>query len=45
MAAEIARRLLAGDGRPGAYTPAALFGATLAESCGGEYLPAQPGRR
>jgi hypothetical protein len=43
--AEIARRLLAGDGRPGAYTPAALFGVTLAESCGGEYLPAQPGQR
>jgi short subunit dehydrogenase-like uncharacterized protein len=43
--AEIARRLLDGDGRPGAYTPAALFGATLAESCGGEYLLAQPGQR
>jgi short subunit dehydrogenase-like uncharacterized protein len=35
--AEIARRLLDGAGRPGAFTPAALFGATLAESCGGEY--------
>jgi hypothetical protein len=43
--AEIACRLLAGDGRPGAYTPAALFGAGLAEACGGEYLPAGPGRR
>jgi hypothetical protein len=42
--AEVARRLLAGAGRPGAYTPAALFGATLAESCGGEFLPAQPAR-
>lgn len=42
--AEIARRLLAGEGRSGAYTPAALFGAGLAESCGGEYLPAQPGQ-
>ena len=36
--AELARRLLAGDGKPGAHTPAALFGPTLAESCGGEYL-------
>ncbi|MEU8228959.1 saccharopine dehydrogenase NADP-binding domain-containing protein [Actinoplanes sp. NPDC048967] len=41
--AEIARRLLAGDGRPGAYTPAALFGAELAEACGGDYLPAGSG--
>jgi short subunit dehydrogenase-like uncharacterized protein len=36
--AEVARRLLAGEGRPGAWTPAALFGSTLAESCGGEYV-------
>jgi short subunit dehydrogenase-like uncharacterized protein len=36
--AEIARRLLAGQGRPGAYTPAALFGPALAEACGGSYL-------
>lgn len=36
--AEIAQRLLAGSGRPGAYTPAALFGATLATACGGEYV-------
>ncbi|CDR07512.1 saccharopine dehydrogenase NADP-binding domain-containing protein [Streptomyces iranensis] len=43
--AEIARRLLAGGGRPGAYTPAALFGPALAESCGAEYLLPQPGRR
>ncbi|MFD7714023.1 saccharopine dehydrogenase NADP-binding domain-containing protein [Streptomyces sp. NPDC059786] len=43
--AEVARRLLAGEGRPGAYTPAALFGATLAEACGGEYLLTRPGRR
>lgn len=35
--AEAARRLLAGEGRPGAYTPAALFGPALAEACGGEY--------
>jgi short subunit dehydrogenase-like uncharacterized protein len=36
--AEVTRRLLAGEGRPGAYTPAALFGPTLAEACGGTYL-------
>jgi hypothetical protein len=36
--AEVARRLLAGDGRPGAYTPTALFGPALAEACSGEYL-------
>jgi short subunit dehydrogenase-like uncharacterized protein len=36
--AEVARRLLAGAGKPGAYTPAALFGPSLAEACGGEYL-------
>ncbi|GAB2539381.1 saccharopine dehydrogenase family protein [Nocardia heshunensis] len=39
--AEIARRLLAGDGKPGAHTPAALFGSTLAEACGGVYLIAE----
>jgi short subunit dehydrogenase-like uncharacterized protein len=36
--AEVARRLLAGEGRPGAYTPAALFGPSLALACGGEYV-------
>jgi short subunit dehydrogenase-like uncharacterized protein len=36
--AEVARRLLAGEGRAGAYSPAALFGSALAEACGGEYL-------
>ena len=36
--AEIARRLLAGEGRPGAFTPAALFGSSLALACGGEYV-------
>ena len=35
--AEVVRRLLDGQGKPGAYTPAALFGPTLAEACGGEY--------
>src|ERR1700753_3750185 len=37
--AEIAHRLLAGQGRPGAWTPAALFGPSLAESCGADSLP------
>jgi hypothetical protein len=36
--AEIARRLLAGQGRPGAYTPGALFGPSLAEAAGADYL-------
>jgi hypothetical protein len=36
--AEVAHRLLNGQGRPGAYTPAALFGPSLAEACGAEYL-------
>jgi short subunit dehydrogenase-like uncharacterized protein len=35
--AEVALRLLKGEGRPGAYTPAALFGPSLVEACGGEY--------
>lgn len=38
VAAEVATRLAAGRGRPGAYTPAELFGAELVESCGGVYL-------
>ncbi|XVU26994.1 hypothetical protein ACQPZJ_08125 [Actinoplanes sp. CA-054009] len=41
--AEVARRLLAGEGRPGAFFPAALFGPTLAESCGADYLLGSPG--
>jgi len=36
--AEVARRLLAGEGREGAFTPAALFGPSLALACGGEYV-------
>ncbi|PRY22861.1 hypothetical protein [Pseudosporangium ferrugineum] len=43
--AEVVRRLLAGEGRPGAYTPAALFGTSLAESCGGEYRVADAASR
>jgi short subunit dehydrogenase-like uncharacterized protein len=40
VAADVASRLLAGEGRPGAYTPAALFGTSLATSSGGELLDA-----
>jgi short subunit dehydrogenase-like uncharacterized protein len=36
--AEIAKRLLDGSGKPGAYTPAALFGPSLAEACGATYV-------
>jgi len=36
--AEVARRLLTGEGRPGAFTPAALFGPSLALACGAEYV-------
>ena len=36
--AEIARRLLGQQGTPGAYTPAALFGASLATDVGGEFV-------
>ncbi len=38
FAAETVARLAAGQGRPGAFTPAALFGPGLAEACGGRYL-------
>jgi hypothetical protein len=38
IAAEVARRLVHGEGRPGAFTPAALFGPGLAASVGGEYV-------
>lgn len=38
LAAEVAKRLAAGEGRPGAYTPAALFGPTLVESCAAVHL-------
>jgi short subunit dehydrogenase-like uncharacterized protein len=38
VAAEVVRRLLDGEGRPGAHTPATLFGPALAEACGGTYL-------
>ena len=37
-AAEVTRRFLAGEARPGAHTPCALFGPGLAEAAGGELL-------
>ncbi|MCF8588969.1 saccharopine dehydrogenase NADP-binding domain-containing protein [Gordonia liuliyuniae] len=37
VAAEVAARLAADQGKPGVYTPAELFGPGLAESCGGAY--------
>jgi short subunit dehydrogenase-like uncharacterized protein len=37
VAAEVTRRLVVGDGRPGAFTPAALFGPGLAADLGGVY--------
>ncbi len=42
VAAEVAHRLLTGAGRPGAYTPGALFGPELAEAVGGEFLLPAP---
>jgi short subunit dehydrogenase-like uncharacterized protein len=38
VAAEVTQRLLKGEGRPGAYTPGALFGPELAEVIGGQFL-------
>ncbi|MFC7277078.1 hypothetical protein ACFQS1_24060 [Paractinoplanes rhizophilus] len=38
VAAEVARRLAHDEGRPGAYTPGALFGAALAEAAGGRFI-------
>ncbi|MFC7660599.1 hypothetical protein ACFQ34_04880 [Pseudonocardia benzenivorans] len=37
-AAAAALHLAAGDARPGAFTPAALFGPRLAEEAGGTFL-------
>ncbi len=37
ITAEVTRRLVRGEGRPGAFTPAALFGYALAASVGGKY--------
>ena len=38
VAANVATRLARGEGRPGAYTPGALFGPDLAEEVGGQFL-------
>ncbi len=38
VTAEVAVRLLKSEGRPGSYTPGALFGPELAEAVGGEFL-------
>ena len=38
VAAAVAARLARGEGRPGAHTPGALFGADLAEEAGGTLL-------
>jgi hypothetical protein len=38
VAAHVARRLLDGEGRPGAFTPGALFRPELAEQAGGEFI-------
>ncbi|MGV9363756.1 hypothetical protein [Amycolatopsis sp. NPDC003731] len=38
VVAETAARLARGDGKPGAHTPAAAFGAGLAEAAGGAFL-------
>lgn len=37
-AAEVAQRLIRGEGTPGAHTPGALFGPELSEAVGGEFL-------
>lgn len=36
--AEVGARLARGEGRPGAFTPATLFGASIAESCGARLI-------
>lgn len=36
--ARVAHRLLKGEGRPGVYTPGALFGEELVNECGGEVI-------
>ncbi|MFD4637543.1 saccharopine dehydrogenase NADP-binding domain-containing protein [Lentzea sp. NPDC058436] len=38
VSAEVAARLARGEGKPGAYTPAAAFGPELATAAGGEFL-------
>ena len=38
VVADVTRRLARGEGKPGAYTPGALFGADLAVACGGQFI-------
>lgn len=38
VAAEVTQRLLKGEGRPGSYTPGALFGPELSEAVGGKFI-------
>ena len=45
VAAEVTRRLVHGEGRPGAFTPAALFGPDLATAVGGTYTRTDEGAR
>lgn len=45
VAATVAERLLADQGRPGAYTPGSLFGPELAEAAGGAFLLAPVHRK
>lgn len=42
VAALVAQRLLAGEGRPGAHTPGALFGPELAEAASATFVIDQP---
>ena len=44
VAAEVTRRLVHGEGRPGAFTPAALFGPDLAAALGGTYTRTEGAR-
>jgi short subunit dehydrogenase-like uncharacterized protein len=44
VAAEVVRRLVQGEGRPGAFTPAALLGPGLATAVGGTYSRTEAGR-
>lgn len=38
VVAEVSLRLAGGEGRPGSYTPGALFGPDLAVDAGGQFL-------
>jgi hypothetical protein len=38
VVAEVTRRLVLDEGRPGAFTPGALFGPDLAVHAGGQFI-------